>query len=1391
MQRGRERLAQAPAARPDPLRAPLSFAQERMLFLDELTPGSAAYLEHVLLRLRGPLDADALERALAAVVARHDALRTSFVGGEQRVDPAATVPLVREDLRGLPADRREAGLRQRVTEAARRPFDLSCGPLLRAALLQLGDADHALLLVNHHAVSDAWSRGVLLRELGAAYAAGLRGEAPDLPQVAQQVGDHAARVRERAASGAHDADLAWWRAQLAEPRTALALPTDRPRPPMQAHRGGVRTFAVPAATVAGAAALARALGATPFAVLLAAFDAVLARASGDDDLWVATPTAGRDHPGWEGVVGCLVNTVVLRVSAAGDPPFRELCERTREAVQGALSHAAVPFEQLVADLRPPRDPSRSPLCQVMFTLQNAPQGALALPGLAVEAVQADAGTARLDLTVELVPAPDGGLAGRIEYDADLFDGDTAARFGERYVAVLAAGVAAPERRLSELPAVGPAEAAQLAQFGTPAPDGGERAPFGARFARCCAERPDAPALSGGGRTWTYAELDAWSAGWAAALRDRGVAAGSRVGVRLPHGPDLLAALLAIWRLGAAYVPLDPDHPAQRQRLVVEDAGLALVVGEDTLPEPALAMVPWPEAPDEAYLFYTSGSTGRPKGVAVGHDNLAAFFDAMDRLLGADTPPVWLALTSAAFDISVLELFWPLTRGGHVVAPTRADLEAPGDDDAAPAQRLDLGLFFFASEGTDRPYALLLDAARFADREGLASVWTPERHFHAFGAPFPNPAVTGAALAAVTERVAIRAGSVVLPLHHPLRVAEEWAVVDQLSGGRAGVSVASGWHADDFVLAPDAWAARREGLGEGLEQLRRLWRGEAATLPNGVGEPVAVRTSPRPVQAELPAWVTASGDPETFALAGRHGAGVLTHLLGQSLGDLADKIARYRTSWRAAGHPGEGHVVLMLHAFLGDDADAVRAEVREPFCAYLRTSLGLVHNLARSLGIDVDAAGFDEGDLAALLDHAFARYADDSALFGTVDSVMPLVERIMALGVDELACLVDFGLPAARVLGALPHLVALQRRANRRAPAVHPLLRAAAAHGVTHFQCTPALARALGPDPDFGPVHTLLVGGEALPHDLGTALAARVPRLLDVYGPTEATIWATAAEIRADAQRITLGTPLAHATVRILDAERRPVPIGVTGELFLGGEAVARGYHQRPALQAERFVDDAVHGRLFRTGDLGRWLADGTIEFLGRNDRQVKLRGVRIELGEVEAHLRRHPAVRDAVAEIRGAEPDRRLVAWVVGRLDAVRPEALRAHLRERVPEAMIPSAFVPLDALPLNPNGKLDRAALPAPDPARPDLVEPVLAPRTALERDVAAVWAEELGLQRIGVRDDFFALGGHSLLATRVVARLQVEVGPGLSLRDFVHAPTVEASAARLGRAAHPRIAP
>jgi natural product biosynthesis luciferase-like monooxygenase protein len=940
-------------------------------------------------------------------------------------------------------------------------------------------------------------------------------------------------------------------------------------------------------------------------------------------------------------------------------------------------------------------------------------------------------------------------------------------------------------------------------------------------------RPDAVAVVCEGSELSFAALDAQANRLAQHLIALGLRPGDRVGIHVPRGLEMLVAALAAMKAGGCYVPLDPDYPAERIAELLADARPALVIGRGRplegvrfvdLDREAEAIAARPAGrpaaavggADLAYLIYTSGSTGRPKGVMVEHRHVMAFFAGMDGRIPHAEGQVLLAVTSLSFDISVLELFWTLSRGMQVVM-YRDPARLQGPATRLPERGLDFGLFYFSSDATEaagQRYRLLLEGARFGDAHGFSSVWTPERHFHDFGGLYPNPAVTSAAVAAITERIAIRAGSVVLPLHHPIRVAEAWAVVDNLSNGRVGMSVAAGWQPNDFVLRPDSYRDAKAVMFRELELVQRLWRGETVEFPGHDGVAVPIRTLPRPIQPELPVWVTTAGNPETYRQAGAIGANVLTHLLGQSVEQLAPKIQAYREARAQAGFdPATGVVSLMLHTFVGTNEHEVRELVREPLKAYLGSSLQLVKHYAWAFpafkrpgdvegdkGDDLERISPEEQD--ALLEQAFLRYYETSGLFGTVEDCVETADRLKAIGVDEIACLIDFGVPTQQVLDALPLLDEVRQASNRKPalgedPARFSLPELIRRHRVTHLQCTPSMGRMLLVDPEFrgavSRVGHLLLGGEALTGDLVRELrAVSDARLWNMYGPTETTVWSAVAAVGEVEGVAPLGEPIANTTLLILDQGGQLLPDGLAGELWIGGAAVTRGYSGREELTAERFRTIAFEGlgfrqRMYRTGDVVRRAADGRLEFLGRGDHQVKIRGHRIELGEIESRIGDLDGVREAVVV---ARPDGSgtlaLCAFYAG---AGAPEegAVRGYLRDELPDFMVPSHIVRLDQLPRTPNGKLDRNALPAGPAAAAAEAGEAEEPRDDLQRQIAAIWARHLGLNRVGPNDNFFDIGGHSLLVVRVHRELRETLAPDLGLTDLYRLPTVARLAAHI----------
>ncbi|HEV2736504.1 MAG TPA: amino acid adenylation domain-containing protein, partial [Longimicrobiaceae bacterium] len=1046
-----------PAGRAGPL--PLSFAQERRWFLDRLQPGSASYNVPQALRLGGVLDRAALERALGEIVRRHEALRTVFgeVEGSpvQVVRPFGGFVLPVEDLSGLGEAEREAQVERRAADEGARPFDLDAGPLFRAALLRLGEQEHVLLLCMHHIVSDGWSMGVLFRELSALYTAYREGSESPLEELPVQYADYAVWQRRRLRGEALERQLGYWRDRLAGAPELLELPTDRPRPATRTFRGATERAWLGMEVLEELRALSQREGATLYMVVLGAFQALLSRYAGSEDVVVGSPVAGRARGEVEGLIGFFVNTLVLRTDLGGDPGFHELVGRVRTAALGAYEHQEVPFERLVAELRPERSLSHSPLFQVSFSLDNAEGTGVGLPGLEVGEVGTQFDFSKFDLSLGLTATAQGLRAG-LTYRTDLWEAATMQRLLGHLVRIMEQVAAGPERRLSELRLLGDGERARLLHgWNAPARQAPRRCVH-ELFAEQAARAPDAVAVASGSAALTYAELDRRSDAVARMLRERGVGPEAPVGLCVERTAEMVAAVLGILKSGGVFVPLDPQGPAERLALVLQDSGARLLLTDgaagdrlagftgETLvlgaPEhdrhedgAAVAGCPLSPVPcplSLAYVIYTSGSTGTPKGVAVTHGALAntllAAREAFGIVEGDEVP----SLASFAFDIWLFEALLPLLAGASV---------------------------------------------RMVPRERV---------------------------------------------------------------------------------------------------------------------------------------------------------------------------------------------------------------------------------------VDVDAL------------------------------------------VEELG--------SATVLHAVP---ALMRQVVERVRGTRGTL--------------PAVRRAF-------------VGGDAVPPDLLGAMRDVFPaaEVRVLYGPTEGAIICAAHRVEGGEAggRHLLGRPLGNAPLYVLDGAGEPAPVGVPGELCIGGASVARGYLGRAGLTAERFVPDPFSGgvgpRMYRTGDRARWGADGLLEFLGRTDAQVKVRGFRIEPGEIEATLQRHPAVRGAAVVVREDRPgDRRLVAYL--RADGgVSADEVRELARASLPEYMVPAAVVVLDALPLTPTGKLDRRALPAPEaPPASGGDEP----RTELERTLAGIWAEVLGVPAVGTGASFFDLGGNSLLVVRVVSRLEAALGKKVPVLDLFQHTSVAALARHL----------
>src|ERR1044072_9480791 len=670
---------------------PVSFAQQRLWFLEQLTPGGFAYNIPLAVKVTGKLDIPVLEQALGAIIDRHETLRTSFsvVASQavQIISPAALLSLSLTDLSELTKIERGRAVERLAIEEAQRPFDLTKSPLLRARLLRLTSEQHVLLFTMHHIVSDGWSMGVLFKEIAALYSSFLRGETPPLEELAIQYADYARWQRDYLSGELLEEQLGYWRNQLEGSPAVLPLPIDHPRPTVQGYRGSSVKVSLSAATAASLRELSRKEEVTLFMILLAAFEVLLWRWTGETDVVVGTPIANRTRAELEGLIGFFVNTLPLRVSLAGNPSFRELLQKVREVCLGAYSHQELPFEKVVEEIAPERNLSHTPLFQVMLILQNMPIEAVELPGLNLSILETESSTAKFDLLLELNET-EAGVRGSLLFNTDLFERATVERLAGHLPILLESVIADPEQQISELPLLTPRERHQLLNVWNDSSQEYPRQCLHQLFERQVESAPDAAALVLAKEKLSYRELNRRANQLAHYLQGEGVGPETLVGICMERSVDMIVSVLAVLKAGAAYLPVDPAYPQDRISFMLEDAAVSMVITTDALrgtigeagvrvvcldterttiashpvDNPIVAV----NTDNLAYVIYTSGSTGKPKGVMVSHGNVVRLFSATEKWFRFSAKDVWTLFHSYAFDFSVWEMWGALLYGGRLV-----------------------------------------------------------------------------------------------------------------------------------------------------------------------------------------------------------------------------------------------------------------------------------------------------------------------------------------------------------------------------------------------------------------------------------------------------------------------------------------------------------------------------------------------------------------------------------------------------------------------------------------------------------------------------------------------------------------------------------------------------
>ncbi|MCA1566176.1 MAG: amino acid adenylation domain-containing protein [Acidobacteria bacterium] len=1060
---------------------PASFAQQRLWLLDQLQPGDPAYNIAAGVRLRGQLNVAALRDSLSEVAQRHEALRTTFTTVDdelvQVVALSANVTLTIIELESLNESEREAEFQRLADEEAQKPFHLARGPLLRATLLRMAEQEHVLLLTMHHVISDGWSISVLIGEMSALYGSFSTGEPVMLSELPIQYADYAAWQRERLQGEVLETQLTYWKQRLSGAPGVLELPSDYTRPPMQTFRSATVSLELSETLGEALKELSRRRGITLFMTLLAAFKTLLYRYTGQEEIVLGTPIAGRDRAEVKGLIGFFLNTLVLRTELSGNPSFDELLERVRQTTVGAYAHQDLPFEKLLEELQPERDLSRTPLFQVFFNMLNLPEAEMSLPGMSVELLAPREVGSKFDLTL-YVREMNRRVSFELVFNADLFSRERMSVMLGQFERLLEQAVENPGEYIGNFSLVTPASERILPRPAEPLNDDWLGA-VPSIFSRHARHTPERTAILDEHETWSYGELDAHSNQLANYLRYGGIRNQDIVAIYSHRSSSLVWALLGVMKAGAAFVVLDPAYPDSRIIDYLQLAGprgFIHLAAAGALPTALAGFVegmacnvklelPRRDAAlarklfaaystdgpdvsinpeDLAYISFTSGSTGRPKGVEGKHGSLTHFLPWLQKTFGLDETDRYTMLSGLAHDPLHRDIFTPLQLGACICIPKHEEIETPG------------------------------------------------------------------------------------------RITE--------------------------------WMKR-----------------ERVTI-----------THLTPAMAQL---LTETG------------------------------------------------------------SDAASCEVESLRYAFLVGDVLTRHDVAR-------------------------------------------LRRLA----PSITCINYYG-------------------------------------------------------------------------------STETQRAVSYYRVDEDTDKAGASRIEARGrikEILPLGKGIEDVQLLVLNRAGRLAGVGEAGEIYLRSPHIARGYMGDATLTQERFVENPFTkmpgDRLYRTGDIGRYMPDGNVEPLGRADHQVKIRGFRIELGEVEAVLGLHEGVREAVVIAReDTAGERRLVAYIVGEgVAAPASNELREFLKERLPDYMVPTAFVSIDALPLTPNKKVDRSALPAPAQAQGAKEASHVAARTPNEERLAGIWSQVLKQARVGIHDNFFELGGHSLLAIRLIARIRDEFNVELPLRDVFQSPTV-----------------
>jgi amino acid adenylation domain-containing protein/non-ribosomal peptide synthase protein (TIGR01720 family)/FkbM family methyltransferase len=1303
--------------------APLSFAQEQLWLIHRLEPGLTAFNIPIGVRLTGPLDIRALEQSVNEIINRHESIRTVFTIVDERPAQILTTPepvsLHVTDLSAIPEDEREAEVRRLTIEEARIPFDLEHGPLVRMSLFRLTPEDHVFLLLLHHIISDGWSTGILISELNALYRAYANGQGSPLPALEIQYADYADWQRKTLTREALNTQLEYWKQQLNGAPAVLNLPTDRPRPAVVSYRGANESYPLSKKLLDGLKALGQEEGATLFMLLLAAFNALLYRHSGQQDLVVGTPSANRERAEIQGLIGFFINTLVFRTKLSGDQTFRELLQDVKATAIAAYAHQELPFMKLVEELRPERSTSYQSLFQVLFTVEHAPDKGMSLPGLKLRSFKVDPGTATVDLALILEEHAH-GMTVFVQYATDLFDRATIARMLEHFEILLEAIVSNPDQRLNELPLLGTEERRLLDQWNDNIKDYAYEGCVHHLFEDHARQTPDALAVA----QLTYRELNERANQLAHHLRSLGVGAEIKVGVCLPRSIEMVIGLLAILKAGGSYVPLDPSSPLERLSFMLEDARMPVLLTYEAMADELPAS--WSqvicldtetfsdqsiENPESevvsdnlAYVIYTSGSTGMPKGVEISHRSLLNLIFWHQRVYSITPADRATQLAGQAFDASVWEI-WPYLTAG-------ASLHIPDDETRTVPSEL----------------------VQWLTDEAITVSFLPT--------PLAEVVLDESWPEATSLRVMLTGGD---KLHRWMRSGLPFRLVNHYGPTESTVVATCVEVAEEgFESLPT--------IGRGIDNIQvYILDGEMQTTPIGVvGEIHLGGIGLARGYMNRPELTAEKFIPNPFSL---NGGGRLYRT-----GDLA--------RWRADGEiefVGRSDEQVKIRGYrieLGEIEAALGAHEAVSECAVIVKEDEPGEKRLVAYVVPVEARAYENfyQRLYALpnkLEVAHINKNETDYVYQEIFEEYIYLKN--GITIEDGDCIFDVG---ANI--GLFSLFAQNRSRNARVFAFEPLPPTFEVlqtnmnlYGLKArlFNCGLS-SRSEKIKFTFYPKMSVMSGAyaDAQQEEQTTRayLALKNQQLSEhadelLQGRYEAEVY--------DCEVRTLSDVIREEEIECIDLLKVDVEKSELDVLL--------GIEEQDWSRIKQVVIE-VHDH------------DGRLALISS---MLEERGFQLQVEQADSLERTGLYNVYAIHESKTSK--QRSQEWPLLSRRAVVADDLRQYLKERLPEYMVPAVFVSLEQLPLTVNGKVDRKALPAAELSA--VREEYVGPRNAVEEELCRIWSAVLKVERVGIEDNFFELGGDSILSIQIIARA-AQAGLQLTPRQLFEQQTIRALAEVVG---------